>query len=258
MSIYIADAEGDVTEGHTALASFYMAVSMIAVSEIGDKTFLMGALMAMRHPKWIVFTSSFCSLAIMTILSGIAGHAFVSVISERYTRYFAGLLFLVFAYKLTLEGLHMPKDAGVDDELAEVEEEITAQAMNTKMHDLESGKKSSENYHGDISYFKLTWKRVEHWFSIIFSPLWIQLFSMIFLGEFGDRSQVSIIAMASHNDYWLVIFGAVTGHFICSFLAVIGGKLLATRISMRSVTFGGALSFFVFAVRYIYEARHMV
>lgn len=57
MSIYVADTEGDVVEGQEALASFYMAVSMIVVSEIGDKTFLMGALMAMRHPKWLVFTS---------------------------------------------------------------------------------------------------------------------------------------------------------------------------------------------------------
>lgn len=258
MSIYVADTEGDVVEGQEALASFYMAVSMIVVSEIGDKTFLMGALMAMRHPKWLVFTSSFCSLAIMTILSGIAGHAFVSVISERYTRYFAGLLFLVFAYKLTLEGLHMPKDAGVDDELAEVEEEISAQAINSNLHDLETGKKFNGNYSQDINYFKFVWKKLEKRVFAVFSPLRIQIFCMIFLGEFGDRSQVSIVAMASHNDYWLVIFGAVTGHLLCSCLAVIGGKLLATKISMRTVTFGGAASFFVFAIHYICEARSMV
>lgn len=258
MPLYVTDTEGDVTEGQTALASFCMAVSMIVVSEIGDKTFLMGALMAMRHSKWIVFTSSFCSLAIMTILSGIAGHAFVSVISERYTRYFAGLLFLVFAYKLTLEGLNMPKDAGVDGELAEVEGEISAQAMNSKLRDLESGKKLNENYSKDIHYFKFVLQKLEERVFAVFSPLWIQIFCMIFLGEFGDRSQVSIVAMASHNDYWLVIFGAVTGHLLCSCLAVIGGKLLATKISMRTVTFGGALSFFVFAIHYIYEARSMV
>lgn len=59
---------------------------------------------------------------------------------------------------------------------------------------------------------------------------------MVFLGELGDRSQISIIAMATDSDYWYVIAGAVIGHAICSGLAVVGGKLLATRISIRTIT----------------------
>lgn len=55
--------------------SFLMSISMIIVSEIGDKTFLIAALMAMRNSRFIVFSAAFSSLAVMTVLSGIVGHA---------------------------------------------------------------------------------------------------------------------------------------------------------------------------------------
>lgn len=240
--------------GQTPLASFIMAVSMIGVSEIGDKTFLIAALMAMRHPRWVVFSSAASSLAIMTILSGLVGHTFVSLISERYTRFLAGILFLVFGYKLTLEGLEMRKDAGVEEELAEVEEEIAISDMNKGMHDVETAGLPEVIRAESPTYTQKILGKINETASLILSPIWVQIFAMIFLGEFGDRSQISIVAMASDSNYWYVIIGAVVGHFICTFIAVVGGRFLATKISMRTVTLGGAFSFFIFAIWYIYEA----
>lgn len=48
---------------------------MIIISELGDKTFLIAALMAMRHPRGVVFLAAFASLLIMTVLSAALGHA---------------------------------------------------------------------------------------------------------------------------------------------------------------------------------------
>jgi len=48
---------------------------MIIISELGDKTFLIAALMAMRHPRAVVFSAAFASLLIMTVLSAALGHA---------------------------------------------------------------------------------------------------------------------------------------------------------------------------------------
>ncbi|QLG70637.1 hypothetical protein HG535_0A05780 [Zygotorulaspora mrakii] len=237
------------------LASFVMAVSMIAVSEIGDKTFLIAALMAMRHKRWLVFSSAASSLAIMTILSGIVGHASVAFISERYTRFLAGLLFLVFGYKLTLEGLEMRKDAGVREEMAEVEEEIAACSNgDIEMGDYHKNSSPKASDSSVLAPIQSLFRQIVHKASLLVSPIWINIFIMIFLGEFGDRSQISIVAMASDSDYWYVIAGAVLGHFVCTFIAVLGGKFLATKISMRTVTLGGAFSFFIFAIWYIYEA----
>lgn len=243
-----AQAQLDTVSSNGPYHSFMMAVSMIGLSEIGDKTFLIAVLMAMRHSRLFVFSSAASSLAIMTILSGIVGHAAVSFISERYTAFLAALLFLVFGYKLTMEGLEMAKDSGVEDELAEVEEEIAAKDMYGKMDDMESGGVSS-NVHASSSFDK-----IYDLAALIFSPAWVQIFVMNFLAELGDRSQISIIALASDSNYWFTIAGAVVGHLICCAVAVTGGKFLASKISMRTVTLAGAACFFLFALVYLYSA----
>lgn len=246
-----ANLQDEHKSSNDALNSFVMAVSMIGLSEIGDKTFLIAVLMAMRHSRLFVFSSAASSLAIMTILSGVVGHTVVSFISERYTAFLAALLFLVFGYKLTMEGLEMSKDAGVEEELAEVEEEIVANDMNSKLDDMESGVGGVLNEKKQQASLL---NRIYDLASLIFSPAWVQIFVMNFLAEFGDRSQISIIALASDNNYWFTIAGAVVGHLICCGLTVIGGKYLASKISMRTVTLAGAFCFFLFAIIYLYSA----
>lgn len=241
-------------QAENPMRSFVMAISMIGVSEIGDKTFLIAALMAMRHPRLLVFSSAASSLTIMTILSGIVGHSFTSFVSERYTHFIAGILFLIFGYKLTLEGLEMSKGAGVEEELAEVEEEIAVSDLNKNLHNAETAGIPEGRLARSASGFKSFVAKTGEAASIVLSPLWVQIFAMIFLGEFGDRSQISIVAMASDKYYWHVISGAVVGHLVCTGIAVLGGRLLASKISMRTVTLGGAFSFFIFAILYIYEA----
>ncbi|CCF59858.1 hypothetical protein KAFR_0I00770 [Kazachstania africana CBS 2517] len=238
----------------SGFSSFIMAISMIGISEIGDKTFLIAALMAMRHPRWVVFSSAASSLIVMTVLSGVVGHTFVSFIPQRYTSFAAGILFLLFGYKLTMEGLEMSKDAGVEEEMAEVEEEIAIKDMNKGMNDIEAGGAVSDKMAKNQSVVNMTLQKINNLASLVFSPVWIQIFAMVFLGEFGDRSQISIIAMASDNNYWYTIFGGVVGHAICTAFAVIGGRFIATKISMRTVTLGGAFFFFIFALVYIWDA----
>lgn len=52
------------------LRAFIASLSVIVVSELGDKTFFIAAIMAMRHPRMIVFVGAITALALMTILSG--------------------------------------------------------------------------------------------------------------------------------------------------------------------------------------------
>ncbi|CAH00111.1 putative ribosome biosynthesis protein GDT1 [Kluyveromyces lactis] len=243
----------DYGSSEEPVTAFLLAISMIGVSEIGDKTFLIAALMAMRHDRLLVFSASTASLVIMTILGGLIGRTFTTLIPYKYTLFAAGILFLVFGYKLVLEGLEMPKNAGIEEELAEVEEEIAIQDINHTLHESEEGtvkdsnKYAKEKTNGVFTKFK-------DFTSRYISGTWIQIFTMVFLGEFGDRSQISTIAMASGSNFTYVMLGACIGHAICTGVAVIGGKLLASKISMRTVTLGGALSFFIFGFLYVYEA----
>lgn len=69
--------------------------------------------------------------------------------------------------------------------------------------------------------------------SLLLSPAWVQTFVMTFLGEWGDRSQIATIAMAAGQDYWWVTAGAICGHAVCTGVAVIGGRAIAGRVSLR-------------------------
>ena len=74
---------------------------------------------------------------------------------------------------------------------------------------------------------------VSNLFSFLLSPAWVQTFVMTFLGEWGDRSQIATIAMAAGADYWWVTCGAVIGHALCTAGAVIGGRAIAGKVSIR-------------------------
>jgi hypothetical protein len=50
--------------------AFIASLSVIIVSELGDKTFFIAAIMAMRHPRLTVFLGAITALGLMTILSG--------------------------------------------------------------------------------------------------------------------------------------------------------------------------------------------
>ena len=45
-----------------------------------------------------------------------------------------------------------------------------------------------------------------------------------------------------------VTIGGCTGHSVCTGMAVVGGRMLASRISEKSVAFYGGLTFLVFGI----------
>ena len=93
--------------------------------------------------------------------------------------------------------------------------------------------------------------------------LFVNGFVMTFLAEWGDRSQLgektsllncklnltlidffillATIVLAGINDVDGIIIGGVLGHTICTGLAVIAGALISRKISVRAVTFIGAI-----------------
>ncbi|KAF1999668.1 UPF0016-domain-containing protein [Amniculicola lignicola CBS 123094] len=264
--------------------SFILSFTMIIFSEIGDKTFLVAALMAMRHPRLLVFSAALSALIAMTILSAVLGHAVPTLIPERFTHFAAAVLFVVFGAKLMREGLAMSPEDGVGEEMREVEQELEEKEhlarrnrprkSSISPYVLESGRarRSRSNSrlpaparspssspsrspsHGSSLTGVLS--GLNNLFSLLLSPAWVQTFVMTFLGEWGDRSQIATIAMAAGSDYWWVTGGAIVGHACCTAGAVIGGRAIAGKVSMRVVTLGGAIAFLAFGVIYLIEAMY--
>lgn len=68
-----------------AKSGFTAAFTLIFVSEIGDKTFFIAALLAMQYRKGLVLLGSMGALSLMTILSVVIGKIFQSVPAQFQT-----------------------------------------------------------------------------------------------------------------------------------------------------------------------------
>lgn len=71
---------------------------------------------------------------------------------------------------------------------------------------------------------------------------------LLSVAEWGDRSQIATVSLAAVYNPYGVTIGAIVGHMLCTGTAVVGGQLLAMRISQRTVAVAGGVLFLVFAV----------
>ncbi|XP_053657751.1 transmembrane protein 165 [Anopheles marshallii] len=78
--------------------------------------------------------------------------------------------------------------------------------------------------------------------------IFMQAFTMTFVAEWGDRSQLTTVILSARENVYGVIAGGIIGHSICTGLAVIGGRMIAQRISVRTVTLIGGVVFLLFAL----------
>ncbi|KAF9626389.1 hypothetical protein IFM89_033208 [Coptis chinensis] len=58
-------------------------------------------------------------------------------------------------------------------------------------------------------------------------------FSLVFFAELGDRSMFATITLGVVQSPWGVVGGAIAGHLIATFVAILGGAFLAKYISKK-------------------------
>ncbi|CCM06357.1 uncharacterized protein FIBRA_08614 [Fibroporia radiculosa] len=267
-------ADRDQTVFHVLLRSF----AMIIFSEIGDKTFLIAAILAMRHPRLLVFAGALASLVLMSFLSAELGNLLPTLLPKKWTQASAALLFFVFGAKMLQESRAMRPDK-IQEEMKEAEEDIEGDdAANDSpgaalargdavipLEEIEEGGRAPAHPRRSPSAsgarppraYSSTRRRadaVRNFFSLFLGPVFVQSFVLTFLGEWGDRSQISTIALAAAHNVYVVAFGTIIGHSCCTALAVIGGRYVSTKISVKHVTLAGSLLFLAFGMIYLYEA----
>ena len=117
------------------LHAFIASISVIVVSELGDKTFFIAAIMAMRHSRLIIYSGAMGALGAMTILSALLGNIVTKFVPRVYTYYLSSILFAGFGVKMLKDGYQMSPDEGAE-EYKEVQQEVEeAEAA----EDLEAG-----------------------------------------------------------------------------------------------------------------------
>eukprot|EP00904_Undaria_pinnatifida_P005919 jgi/Undpi1/2457/HiC_scaffold_13.g05837.m1 len=201
-------------------SGFFQAFSLVFVSEIGDKTFFIAALLAAKTSRLISFAGSVGALAVMTVLAVLLGLAFHSVPSVFTSGLpiddiVAAAAFLYFGLNTLKDAFELPDDSneGIDEERAEAEESVK---------ELESK--------------KTVWALI------------LQTFSLVFAAEFGDRSFLTTIALGAAQNPFGVATGAIVAHASATGIAVTGGALLSQYISEKVIGYIGGTLFVVFSI----------
>lgn len=227
----------------TWASAFLGTLFMIICSELGDKTFLITAILSMRCSRddvcgkgigrqkalgcrWHVFAGGFLALAIMTVIAAAGGRVLPLVLKQELRTIFMVSLLVIFGIKMLYEAVVYEESSEELDKLKELSE-VGAEPSGSRL-------------------FRIA--------GAFFSPVFIQAASLTLMAEWGDRSQLATFALAADKSASAVCLGAILGHGLCTALAVVGGNVLAKRISERLVLVLGGICFLSFAAFTVWGA----
>ena len=187
-----------------SLAAFGSSLTAITLAELGDKTFFMALILAVRHRARWVFIGSFAALTAVTLISLALGYGLRELLPQSLVPWLAAVLFLSFGIKLLIDAQGMAANAATEEK-AEAE-----QAINTA----ESSKA-----------FNTAW-----------AVIW-EAFVLAFIAELGDRTQFTTIFMATAPaqvfSFSGLLAGTLLGHALVTWLAVGAGKWIGQWVNER-------------------------
>merc|ERR1712203_468691 len=244
------------------LHGFSESISVILVSEIRDKTFFIAAILAMRNNKLTVFLAALSALFLMTVLSALLGWVVTTFIPREITYYTCTAIMFAFALKMLWEAWRMGEgeleetQKEVEQELAELDDGQPQQQADSERGDADGksevstgadnagfegpavseraatpqqrqSSKSSEQ--GWVNNAIDRGCKENSWFGkkcLKIFKLFVNTFTLTFIAEWGDRSQLATIVLAGINDVVGVILGGCLGHAVCTGGAVWPGLSL--------------------------------
>ena len=186
------------------LAAFGSSLTAITLAELGDKTFFMALILAVRHSARLVFVGAFTALAAVTLLSLGVGYGLRELLPQTLVPWLAALLFLGFGIKLLIDAQGLGAIAA-QQEADEAEETVNA----------------AESRQGEAGTWAVIWES----------------FALVFVAELGDRTQFATIVLATAPaevfSFAGLLAGSLAGHALVTWLAVGAGKWIGGRVDER-------------------------
>ena len=191
------------------MAGFTTAFATVAIAGVGDKSFLTTLLLAARHKARWVFTGSVSALTIGAGLWIAAGVWMKSIISIDTIQIISGVAFLLFGVNAFVEARR------IESSLCAFTDE---------------GKVKNTFQSGGLALPANTIIR--------------NSFTTTFLAEFGDRTQLALLALAAGPNISAesIFSGAVAANILLAIMAVSSGKYLRNRLCQKRLSYiSGAL-----------------
>jgi Ca2+/H+ antiporter, TMEM165/GDT1 family len=191
-----------------ALDTVFSSFLTVLVTELGDKTFISTAMLAMRYPKSAVLLGNFSSMTLMMLLASSVGYTIMLTISPTYVKLFSVFIFLYFSFTSFLAA-------------SDSEKSPSSEPLSTKP-----------------------------WLSVVWTTM-----VLVFFAEWGDKSQISIIALSANHPIIFVMLGTSSAILLCGLLAILCGHLFHQHVSETFMSYLSGLIFLFFG---LFELRGFV
>ena len=188
------------------MAGFTTAFATVALAGIGDKSFLTALALAARHKARWVFTGSVAALTIGAGLWIGMGSWLSTFISADTVKFVSGFTFLGFGAIALNQAYQCHSNP-----------EFTPTAYNTTDRNTQKGAE------------------------IVIRDS----FTTTFLAEFGDRTQLALLALAAGPNISApsIFSGAVAANILLAIAAVSSGKLLKNHLCHKRISFCSGILF---------------
>ncbi|RRT36803.1 hypothetical protein B296_00048704, partial [Ensete ventricosum] len=205
---------------------------------IGDETFIIAALMAMRHPKSIVLSG-----ALMALLRMSQGFPIVEI--------------LVLLHFLSQSLLYVVSSASLSVLLAvSFQYYLLSQVLSTGLGRIVPNLISRKHTNSAATgkYFPLgvslgwTADLMKTLITVLYAFFGLRLLYIAWRSDSKTSQKKEMEELATHKNAIGVAVGATLGHTICTSLAVVGGSMLASKISQKTVATIGGLLFLGFSL----------
>lgn len=201
-----------------------VAVLMMFVTEIGDKTFIIAAVFGSVKERLATVAAVECTMALMVLVSVTSGDVAINIAGAGWVNVAALTCYALF-------GVMFFRDAWYNYT-------VPPQAMSQGMLDdmpieptvMLAGKNS-------------LW---EEWLDVFW-----KVGVCTFFSEWADRTQFSVFRLSNDYNQDGVVVGCLLGQALCTVIAVLGGRYLMASISPRKTLFLGGVIFLCLGV-YIY------
>lgn len=235
---------------------FMEAFSLVFVSELGDKTFFLSALSAVKYGRLISLLSAISALSLMTIIGTILGQLFHRIPSSLskglpVDKYIAISAFTFYGLKTIYDAYQISdtnNSTGIEEEKAEAEAELMKSKLQSNEDELEElnddeGFTSPPQGKGVQNNMKIKKKK-----NVPSSQIILTIFSLVFAAEIGDRSFLSTVALSATRNPLAVAVGAISAQSLTTIIAVIAGVILSKYLSEKVIGYLGGSLFLLFAI----------
>lgn len=229
--------------------SFISGFSLIFISEIGDKTFILAMFFSLKIGAVITYITTAITLVSLNAFWLFVGASLNIILYKNVINWIAICLFFLFSIILLVEGLKKENKLLID-ELHELEEE-----EKTKEEELANTDEQSQallKNNNDKENNTVESKEVKTKKAVTFKVIWGYSMSLI-LAEMGDKSQITAIAIAAVYDFKGVLMGSSAAFMLAALIAVSVGKIFSNYVTEKILTLIGSFLFFLYGVDGLYN-----